>query len=141
MSRYRPAKDYENSVRELYESFPIVMRTRPYVSVGVGWHSLIEDLCFGLEKLCKLEMQNSSNLPYVNDNLPYINDMKEKYGSLCISVYGVLLDDEIGEKMWKLIDECEQLSSITCEECGRPGKPTQRGWIKTLCEEHNYERK
>lgn len=134
MSRNRSAKDYESSVQELYESFPIVMRTRPYVSVGVGWHSLIEDLCFGLEKLCKLETQN-------NDNLPYINDMKEKYGSLSISVYGVLLDDDIGEKMWKLIDECEELSSRTCEECGRPGNPTQRGWIKTLCEEHNHERK
>lgn len=134
MSRYRSAKDYESSVRELYKSYPIVMRAQPYVSVGVGWHSLIEDLCFGLEKLCKLETQN-------NDNLPYINDMKEKYGSLSISVYGVLLNDELGEKMWKLIDECEELSSRTCEECGRPGKPTQRGWIKTLCEEHDYERK
>jgi hypothetical protein len=132
MSKHKIAKDYERSVQELYESFPIVMRTRPYISVDVGWHSLIEDLCFSLEKLCKNETQN-------NDNLPYINDMKEKYGSLSVSVYGVLLDDEIGEKMWKLIDECEELSSRTCEECGRPGSATQRGWIKTLCEEHSHE--
>lgn len=129
MSKHKIAKDYDSSVQELYKSFPIVMRTRPYISVDVGWHSLIEDLCFGLEKLCENEIQN-------NDNLPYINDMKEKYGSLSISVYGVLLNDEIGEKMWKLIDECEELSSKTCEICGRPGNATQSGWIKTLCEEH-----
>ena len=134
MIKYKPPKDYDTSVQELYKSYPIVMRVRPYVSVDVGWHSIIEDLCFGLEKLCRLEAHH-------NDNLPYINDMKEKYGSLSISVYGVLLNDELGEKMWKLIDECEELSSRTCEECGRPGKPTQSGWIKTYCEEHNRERK
>jgi len=134
MSRYNLPKDYETSVQELYASYPIVMRTHPYVSVDVGWHSLIEDLCFGLEKLCRHEIRH-------NDNLPFINDMKEKYGSLSISVYGILLDDDLGEKMWKLINECEELSSRTCEECGRPGKPTQSGWIKTYCEEHNHERK
>lgn len=133
MSKKPSIKEYETSTQELYSSFPIVMRTRPYVSVGLGWHSLIEDLCFQLEKLCKTEIKS-------NDNLPYINDMKEKYGSLRISVYGTLLSDDAGEMMWRLVDECEELSSITCEECGKPGRPTSSGWIKTFCEDHRNER-
>ena len=38
------------------------------------------------------------------------------------------------------IEFCEYLSSITCEECGKPGKLYTGGWCTTLCPEHAKER-
>jgi len=38
------------------------------------------------------------------------------------------------------IEFCEYLSSITCEECGKPGKLYTEGWYMTLCPEHAKER-
>jgi len=40
----------------------------------------------------------------------------------------------------KLIDEAEELSYKTCEECGKPGITYTTGWHLTLCEEHAKER-
>ena len=46
----------------------------------------------------------------------------------------------IERAMSEYIDDAEDLSCKTCEDCGQPGKSRQGGWIKTLCDEHSNER-
>jgi hypothetical protein len=39
-----------------------------------------------------------------------------------------------------MITMAETWASVSCEECGAPGKRTSGGWIKTLCDFHIAER-
>lgn len=120
-------KEYDSSVEELYISYPIALRYKPYIGIDIGWHALLEQFCFELEKACQREQEN--------ENLPYISSMKEKYGELDISVYGSLQDQNYLDD---LTEKYRTISSSVCEMCGKEGKLTSRGWIKTLCKEHNY---
>ena len=80
--------------------------------VGKGWSSLIDAIF---------------------DRLPedaYILQIKEKYGGLRFYVGGV------DAETLAFIEEVERKSYETCEICGKPGKPREGGWVKTLCDEH-----
>ncbi len=60
-----------------------------------------------------------------------VTQVKEKCGSLRFYVGSSnwLVDD--------LIEQAEQESLKTCQECGKPGEPrSESGWITTLCDEH-----
>lgn len=48
--------------------------------------------------------------------------------------------NEYSDMVENAIDFCEYLSSITCEECGAPGKLYTGGWYMSLCPEHAKER-
>ena len=59
---------------------------------------------------------------------PKASQVKEKFGGL--RFYMTCGTDEI----FNLIDEAEELSYKTCEECGKPGEEKDTGWIRTLCD-------
>jgi len=84
--------------------------------VGPGWGGLIDRI---YDKLT----------PDV-----YVSQVKEKFGGLRFYV-GSAPDD-----VQDFIAEMEEISYTTCEECGAPGKPRGRGWIKTLCDACSSER-
>lgn len=87
---------------------------------GDGWEPLIRKVAAAAEKY--------------NDTLDnpeeYIQatQVKEKYGTL--RYYVSHANDEI----YKLIDEAEEASEITCENCGAPCKTQGTGWVVTLCD-------
>lgn len=85
------------------------------LSVGVGWHSLIDELYAQKPKETLIE------------------DIKEKYGGLRVSYY------DGTPEFSKLVDDLESRSLGICEVCGQPGSPSG-SWIKTLCEEHTRTR-
>lgn len=89
------------------------MTTDFYPCVGKGWHPLIRPL---------LEMSAA-----VGAN---VLQVKEKFGTLRFYV------DNSPEGLDAAIDAAEDLSRITCEECGAYGTQTVVGWIRTLCERH-----
>lgn len=96
-----------------------ISRESAYTSVGNGWKNLI-------------------TIAY--DNLPlntHVNTVKEKYGGLRIYV------DSAPEQYLDMLDELEHLSWSICEYCGKAGKSrTDRGWIKTMCDDcYNNEKK
>jgi len=81
-----------------------------------GWYPLLDSL---FEKIGKTNPKPDFEIIQV----------KEKYGSL--RVYTNYSTDEIE----KLIDDAENLSCITCENCGVEGQLYVRGgWFKTLCD-------
>ena len=58
----------------------------------------------------------------------HIDGIKSKYGRIDLYVSG-------SEKLQEIGYEIERLSEETCEDCGKPGQPTERNsWITTLCE-------
>ncbi|ARO54033.1 hypothetical protein B2G69_07660 [Methylorubrum zatmanii] len=62
---------------------------------------------------------------------------KEKFGS--IRWYYDCSDDF--EYMQSLVGSVEHLSAYICEECGRPGRIRQGGWLRCLCPEHAGNRR
>lgn len=58
-----------------------------------------------------------------------ISQIKEKFGTLRFYIYGG------SDAIDKLIDTAEDLSSVTCEQCGQSGELRDNGWLFTLCDE------
>lgn len=87
----------------------------PFIGFGIGpgWSDILYDLH---KKLLE------ENPDYV------IHQVKEKFGTLRYYVGKMTAQGHI------YIAEAENLSAVTCEECGRPGKIWgSKGWIRTLC--------
>jgi hypothetical protein len=85
---------------------------------GDGWFDIIYNLSAKISKLdpdCRA-MQ-----------------VKEKFGGLRFYTGGVNID--VSDEVWKVIDEAEEMSYMTCEKCGSLDdvKQTETGWVYTLC--------
>ena len=62
-----------------------------------------------------------------------VQQVKEKFGTLRFYCHDT-------DAIAKYIRLAERLSSVTCEDCGKPGKANQSGWIRTLCDECRAKR-
>ena len=81
---------------------------------GPGWNDIV------------LDLHNKLVKEYPDY---FIAQIKEKFSTLRYYTGGV------SDKGYEYINEAEQLSAITCEECGRPGKLRDDGsWLLTLCD-------
>jgi hypothetical protein len=56
--------------------------------------------------------------------------VKEKFGTLRFYYVG---GDDYCDGVMSLADN---MSAVTCERCGKPGKTRNKGWVATLCDEH-----
>ena len=86
---------------------------------GDGWYNILDALCASIQ-----------NYADRNQLSVVATQVKEKYGTLRFYYNGG--DDVVNE----LVEMAEYISGLTCEECGAPGKMTDNGWFKTLCERH-----
>jgi hypothetical protein len=57
-----------------------------------------------------------------------VQQVKEKFGTLRFYCGGT-------EAIHRYIHLAERLSSITCEDCGKPGTANDSGWIRTQCDD------
>jgi hypothetical protein len=84
----------------------------PYMGHGDGWRSISEPLI----ALCK-------------ERGVEIRQIKEKFGGLRFYV------GSAPDEVHVAIEAAENLSFLTCENCGAPGSlDTSKAWIRTLCE-------
>lgn len=93
-----------------------ISREEAKLCVGAGWSSLIDK---------------------IYDRLPedaYILQIKEKFGGLRFYVHTAM-------NIMDFVAEVEEESYTICEKCGKPGKLRENGWILTLCDECDKERK
>ena len=103
----------------LEQSCPSVFSDGCYVECGDGWFLLLFNLCRSLEKL---------------DLTVKAAQIKEKFGGLRFYASHDP-EDPRGDEVADLILAAEQLSFVTCEDCGRSGeRRTPRGYTRTLCE-------
>lgn len=104
-----------------------ITREDAKMCVGPGWASLI-DLVYDRIQVSDTHMLQ---YPMVRPMFVYVSSVKEKWGSLRISVFGA--DDSLLD----FIDDIEHRSGTVCEHCGNnSGTITAiRGWFQTLCSE------
>jgi hypothetical protein len=127
-------------------------------SIGDGWIPIVRCLCESLlEEKIKLEDHIKTNQLFISNynslNLTQIDkfkkeitekekelktliflqivQIKEKFGGLKLYTNGVLTEKQ--KAQWEF---AYNLSSFTCEECGKEGTTNNSGWIRTLCDEH-----
>lgn len=92
---------------------------------GDGWYNLIDSACALISHQIKY-----NKCPPVE-----YTQVKEKFGGLRIYYTGG------NDFVDGVISTVGYLSQQTCETCGNPGKQTNEGWIRTLCEPCNEQRK
>jgi hypothetical protein len=95
------------------------------VDCGNGWYTIIDTLC----RLIQHYVQN-----HPDDSVEAVQ-VKEKYGGLRFYISGG--DDYVDG----LIRFAEELSYMTCEQCGSTQGVTQtKGWVYTLCNQCLFDR-
>lgn len=92
-----------------------------------GWFQIIWDLSEALEK--EILKQPEDKRIYCS-----ASQVKEKFGYLHFYIASGT------DEMYRLINEAEQKSEVTCETCGAPGKTRGQGWYYTACEECEEKR-
>lgn len=150
--------------KKLCEKYPLIFRDRHGdmaktcmvwgFSHGDGWYNIIDRLCARIQghinhSLEQIEWANRWNERVNDPNHEWTAiverkerpipepvaqvvaiQVKEKFGGLRFYYSGG--DDYIRG----VVDMAEEMSYVTCEECGAPGKQRSGGWIRTLCDEH-----
>ena len=129
--------NYEEFTNMLETKYP-EMFSQPYggVCVGEGWWPIIEALCARIQSHIKWnneqfdKYRRGEKCPQV-----VVLQIKEKFGGLRFYYSG---GDSYVSGMVRM---AESWAARHCEECGNPGKAREGGWIRTLCETHEAERK
>ena len=88
--------------------------------VGDGWFDLLKTLILELKRLD------------TNQHLQVVQ-VKEKFGTLRFYINPI--ENTIYDAVMESIEKAEQISSITCELCGKPGTINNKGWISVRCPE------
>ena len=120
---------------EMQEYFPAVypkMFVGKYggVACGAGWFNILNQLCQNIQS--HIDWKNSKEEVVAQVTIAQI---KEKFGSLRFYYDGG--DDYISG----MVTLAESMSGVTCEDCGDVGVHRNGGWIRTLCDTHEEERK
>lgn len=115
---------------ELREKYPKMYGESYDLYVGPGWHTIIEELSFMIQSRINWALKTNSPIPQVT-----VQQIKEKFGGLRFYYDG---GDDVIDGM---VNMAESWANHTCEECGKPGRYREGGWIKTLCDEHAEARK
>ena len=92
---------------------------------GDGWFQIINQLMGNIQNHIDWQNREKEIVQQVT-----LDQVKEKFGTLRFYYTGG--DDYIRG----MVTMAESMSSVTCEECGKPGTSTGGGWIKTVCVEH-----
>ena len=122
---------YDAFAKLMEERFP-KMFTEPYggFAVGEGWWPILTNLCANIQHHLNWKNKTSEVVAQVT-----VNQIKEKFGGLRFYYSG---GDDVVDGMVRI---AEVWASRSCETCGAPGKSREGGWIKTLCDHHEAERK
>lgn len=91
---------------------------------GDGWYNIIEALCQSIDNWYENECRNNKG----NPPAPVVAaQIKEKFGSLKFYTTGHC------DEVQGMITMAENLSAMTCEQCGRPGTSRGNGLLYTAC--------
>lgn len=99
--------------------------------VPEGWRAIVETACRRLDAVVASEPAAEPGAEVV------IDDMKEKYGSLRLTIWVGGLSAAGSAAAELAVDLAEARSGHVCEVCGARGRLARRGgWYATRCEVH-----
>lgn len=147
--------------QHIREKYPLIFSQPCEMSVNDGWFDIIDALCSNIQghidgvaeqRKWAIKWNKDVNDPDYDwsDKASFIKreerevpelveqvvatQIKEKFGTLRFYYQG-------GDDYIRGLDSmAESMSARICEDCGKPGKRTSGGWIRTLCEEHTQEK-
>ncbi len=108
---------------ELRKEFPSLYDNIVFECCG-GWYDLLRDLSIKIEAhmKCCPDYEGEHPLKF------YVTQVKEKYATLRFYC------ENACEHIDVYIDEAEERSAKTCEDCGEPGTLRGAGWYRTQCD-------
>jgi hypothetical protein len=125
--------------RQLCEKYPDIMAERRLGAMqtamcwgfdhGDGWYHILDSAMKLVQSHIDMSKRRGVEIEQV-----VFEQVKEKFGMLTIYHRG---GDEYTNGVLRM---AEEMSRVTCEECGAPGTSTKTGWIRTLCDDHHGER-
>jgi hypothetical protein len=122
--------DYKDKFNLFQSKYPTLFREHPRsgFSLPDGWDKLVHGLCFILE-------HKIMNLPEEIRGEVYCSQVKEKFGGLRFYM------NQETPYISGAIALAENMSFHICERCGEKGSRRSGGWVVTLCEKHDLDRK
>jgi hypothetical protein len=114
----------DESLEALYKKYPgLFKQDNLYFECGDGWYHIIDCLAQQIDFIIEEDK--------LDREFCYVSQVKEKYGIL--RVYMASETD----KMSALIRFAEDLSAMTCEVCGSPGRMNMGRWLEVRCDSHS----
>jgi hypothetical protein len=125
--------EYDEFVKSMETKYP-KMFAQPYggFAVDKGWWPILQALCANIQHHIDWWNKNHEKHPVVEQVV--VEQIKEKFGGLRFYYTGG--DDQISG----MVRMAEAWADRHCEECGKPGRQREGGWIRTLCDEHEAKR-
>ena len=121
---------------KLCDEFPAIMAERRLGAMetamcwgfehGDGWYNLLDSAM----RLVQSHIDMVNKRGYTIEQVVF-EQVKEKFGMLTIYHRG---GNSYTEGVLRM---AEEMSRHVCEECGDVGYPNEKGWIRTLCDEHH----
>lgn len=109
----------------LRAKFPNLYGDIPF-ECGPGWYNILLDLS---HKIMEHIKDYPDHMHKYGETRSLVSQIKEKYGTLRYYVY------ETCDDIYEMIEEAEELSSHTCEACGKTGAELRgSGLVVTRCE-------
>lgn len=117
-------------IEAIQKKYPNLFKENPRCGfyVGEGWLPLLEHLCPILE-------YQILSLPPEEQKEYYVSQVKEKFGGLRFYM------NKETPYMSGAISLAENMSFSICEMCGKSGVRRGGGYVQTLCNKHEKERK
>jgi hypothetical protein len=150
--------ELEQHIREKY---PLIFSQRCEMSIGDGWFDIIDALCANIQghidnvarqRRWAIEWNDQVNDPFNDwsDKSPLVKREEREVPELVEQVVATQIKEKFGTLRFYyqggdnyirgLESMADSMSARICEDCGKPGKKTTGGWIRTLCEEHAHEK-
>jgi hypothetical protein len=114
-SEYNQAKERYESIKEYYDTD----KKWPWVGGKEITPEEVEE-----KRLKMVEAE---------EKVPTVVQVKEKFGTLRFYIRAGT------DEHYNYIRFAENLSAVTCEDCGAPGKMRGRGWYYTACDKHTND--
>ena len=134
--------------RQLCEKYPKIFRNRHSSELvtcmnfgfehGDGWFSIIDALCANVQSHVnskRFDFKDLSDEEFDEKHQTVAAQVKEKFGGLRFYV------DNCDDYIRGAVAMAESMSYRTCEHCGAQGRKRSGGWIRTLCDGCDVERK
>jgi hypothetical protein len=121
---------------KLCEKYPLIMAERRLGAMetamcwgfdhGDGWYNILDSAM----RLVQSHIDMVNKRGYTIEQVVF-EQVKEKFGMLTIYHRG---GNSYTEGVLRM---AEEMSRHVCEECGDVGYANEKGWIRTLCDEHH----
>lgn len=116
---------------KIINDFPELFSNSFYeIETKDGWYNIIYDLCKEIKNYCE-----GNDLSF-----PNIIKIKQNFASIRFYINYNVKEIKHMDNIYKLINNTEQISEKTCENCGKSGKiRNYNGYYHVKCDKCNNE--